>query len=299
MEQSSETARKSSEEQIMPIANPDLLRPISLFKMLDEEELLTLAKELDEMHFLSGQNIFSMGDEGNKMFVVELGRVELFLQDIANERVQIGVAEAGDLFGELSFLSSEPRSTSAKALDQTKLIAIDQHDLEMLVKAHPQSALDMLAAVSMHLHASNRLIQERVIRNVNDEIALPATLGEKLSDFLTAVAGDIRFVYFSVLWFFIWIVLNLQIFPGLEAFDPFPFGLLTMVVSLEAIFLSLFVLISQNRQAAREKVRNDIEYDVNLRAGTEIRVLMKQLEDFQQLTLTNFAALEDRLETIK
>jgi len=283
----------------MPVANPELLRQIPLFKLLDDDELQTLAKELEEVRFLAGQSIFSMGDEGDKMYVVETGKVELYLQDKADDRVELGFAEVGDLFGELSFLSSEPRSTSAKAVEATKLIAIDQHDIEILVAAHPQSALDLLGALSRRLHASNQLIHERVIRNANDEMAIPTNFGEKLSDFLTAVAGDIRFVYFSAAWFFIWIVLNTDIIPGVKAFDPFPFGLLTMVVSLEAIFLSLFVLISQNRQAARDKLRNDIEYDVNLRAGTEIRVLMKQLEDFQQLTLAEFAALEDQIDAKK
>ena len=283
----------------MPLANPEILHSISLFQMLDDQELQTLAKELDEIHFLAGQMVFRMGDQGDKMFVVETGKVELFLQDQADDRVDLGIADAGDFFGELSFLSSEPRSTSAKALENTKVLAIDQHDLEMLVKAHPQSALDMMGALSKRLHDSNRIVQQRVVRNVNDVIAPPATFGEKLSDFLTILAGDIRFVYFSAAWFVVWIVLNTNIIPGLAAFDPFPFGLLTMVVSLEAIFLSLFVLISQNRQAAREKVRNDIEYEVNLRAGAEIRVLMKQLEDFQQHTLENFASLEDRLDAQK
>ncbi|HVU11680.1 MAG TPA: DUF1003 domain-containing protein [Phototrophicaceae bacterium] len=283
----------------MPVANPDLLHDIPLFKLLDEDELKTLAQELDEIRFLAGQHIFTAGDAGNKMYVVESGKIELFLQDKADDRVELGYVEPGELFGELSFLSIHPRSNSARAVEDTKLIAIDQHDLEILVGSHPQSALDLLAGVSRRLDASNRLIRERVIRNANDEIAPPATFGEKLSDLLTAIAGDIRFVYFSAAWFFIWIVLNTNIIPGVTAFDPFPFGLLTMVVSLEAIFLSLFVLISQNRQAARDKVRNDIEYDVNLRAGSEIRVLMKQLEDFQQHTLANFAALEDKLEAKK
>ena len=283
----------------MPVTNPNLLRPIPLFKLLDDDELQTLAKELDEVRFLAGQSIFAMGDEGDKMYVVESGKVELYLQDRADDRVDLGIAEVGDLFGELSFLSSEPRSTSAKAVEATKLIAIDQHDLEMLVAAHPQSALDLLGALSRRIHASNQLLHERVIRNVNDEIAPSSNFGEKLSDLLTALAGDIRFVYFSAAWFLIWIVLNTNIIPGVTAFDPFPFGLLTMVVSLEAIFLSQFVLISQNRQATRDKVRNDIEYDVNLRAGTEIRQLMRQLEDFQQLTLAEFSALEDQIDAKK
>jgi CRP/FNR family transcriptional regulator, cyclic AMP receptor protein len=280
----------------MPIKNPTILRSIPLFQMLDENETLTLCKELDEAHFLAGQSIFAMGDAGDKMYVVETGRVELYLQDKADERVRLGVAECGDLFGELSLLSNEPRSASAKAMEDTKLIAIDQYDLQMLVTAHPAAALDMMAALGKRIRDSNRVVQERGIRNPNDEIAGQQTFGEKLSDLLTSIAGDIRFVYFSALWFFVWIVLNTNIIPGLTPFDPFPFGLLTMVVSLEAIFLSLFVLISQNRQAAREKVRNDIEYNVNVRAGSEIRILMKQLEDFQQLTLSNFSALNERLD---
>jgi uncharacterized membrane protein len=280
----------------MPIKNPDILRSIHLFHILDDQELDTLAKELDEVRFMAGQSIFAMGDPGDRMYVIESGKVELFLQDKAGDRVQLGVVASGGLFGELSLLSSEPRSASAKALEDTKLIAVDQHDLQTLVTAHPAAALDLLAGLGKQIRTSNLIVQERTIRNVNDEFARPANLGEKLSDLLTAVAGDIRFVYFSLLWFFVWIALNMGIIPGIEPFDPFPFGLLTMVVSLEAIFLSLFVLISQNRQAAREKVRNDVEYEVNLRAGAEIRVLMQQLEAFEQRTLANFAAIQDRIE---
>jgi CRP/FNR family transcriptional regulator, cyclic AMP receptor protein len=281
----------------MPVANPDMLRAIHLFQMLDDEELKTLSRELDEVYFLEGQNIFSMGQPGDKMYIVESGRVELFLQDKANDRVQLGFAHSGELFGELSLLSSEPRSASARALEKTKLIAVDQNDLNILVTAHPAAALDMMAALSKRLRDTNRLVQERTIRNPNDEVALKLSLGERLSDLLTSIAGDIRFVYFSVIWFFTWIVLNTHVIPGVEPFDPYPFGFLTMVVSLEAIFLSLFVLISQNRSAIREKVRNDIEYDVNIRAGEEIRELMNRMDKFQQLTLNNFAELNARVDT--
>jgi uncharacterized membrane protein len=181
-------------------------------------------------------------------------------------------------------------------MENTKLIAVDQNDLNILVTAHPAAALDMMAALSKRIHDSNRLVQERTIRNPNDEVPQTIGFGERVSDYLTAVAGDIRFVYFSLAWFVIWIAINVGMVPGIMPFDPFPFGFLTMVVSLEAIFLSLFVLISQNRGAIREKVRNDIEYDVNLRAGEEIRMLMKQVDDFQQIALNNFASINTRLE---
>ncbi len=283
----------------MSVANPKILRTIPLFQMLDEHELLTLAKELDESYFLAGQDIFTVGDAGDQMYVVESGQVELFLQDKANDRVHLGFVNQGDLFGEFSLLSGEERTSSARALENTKLIIIDQNDLQILVSAHPASALDMLSALGQRLRDSNRIVQERTIRNPNDEMTGPTHWGEKLSDFLTMIAGDIRFVYFSLIWFSVWIVWNINIIPGLVAFDPFPFGLLTMVVSLEAIFLSLFVLISQNRQASRDKVRNDIEYEVNVRAGEEIRVVMKQLEEFQRHTVEHFNDLNAKIDKIQ
>jgi CRP/FNR family transcriptional regulator, cyclic AMP receptor protein len=197
------------------------------------------------------------------------------------------------LFGELSLLDTEPRSASAIALDYTTLLIIDRHDLEILITAHPMAALDMMAMLGKRMRETNAILSNRVAKNVNEEIHPPTSLGARISDLLTSIAGDIRFVYFSVIWFGTWIVLNTNIIPGLEPFDPFPFGLLTMVVSLEAIFLSLFVLISQNRQAARDKVRNDIEYEVNLKAEIEIRDILLKLENLQQLVIEHLPARHD------
>jgi CRP/FNR family cyclic AMP-dependent transcriptional regulator len=275
----------------MPVIDPNLLREIPLFEMFDNEELGTLCAQMEEVNILSGQRVFSMGDPSGKMFVVQEGRVELYLQDKADERVHLGVVERGDMFGELGLLHNEPRTASAKALENTRLIAIDRHDLEILFTQHPHAALDMMTMLGKRIREANALVRERVVsRNVN-EVVESATFGERISDFLTMIAGDIRFVYFSVAWFTIWLLWNSGTL-GLTPFDPNPYGLLTMIVSLEAIFLSLFVLISQNRQAAREKVRNDIEYEVNLKAELEIRSLAKQVEDLQDTLLQHLNALE-------
>ncbi len=275
----------------MPLKDVSVLRGIPLFALFDDAELNVLAGQLDERFCLAGQLIFSAGDPGGTMFIVQSGRVEIFLQDKADERVILTTIERGDLFGEFSLLDNEPRSASAKALENTELLIVDRNDLQFLIKTHPDAALDMMMMLTRRIRESNMRVQERVTRNVNEEIPRPATLGERLSDLLTAVAGDIRFVYFSALWFVIWIVANAGIIPNVHAFDPFPYGLLTMVVSLEAIFLSLFVLISQNRQAAREKIRNDIEYEVNLKAEVEVREIQQQIETLQQLMIQHFADL--------
>ncbi len=280
----------------MPVIEPDLLRNIPLFALLDDMEIAELSTQLDEKQFLAGQVIFSTADEGGTMFVVQSGRIELFIHDANNEYVCLGFVEPGDLFGELSLLDNERRSAGAKAVENTTLYVVDRHDLEMLVKSHPPAALDMMAMLGKRIREADILVRDRVVsRNVNAELPISNTFGERLSDILTRIAGDIRFVYLNLFWFGAWIFVNTRIIPGLKPFDPFPFGLLTMIVSLEAIFLSLFVLISQNRQTAREKVRNDIEYSVNIKAELEIRELRQQIDDLQQLLLGHLSKLNTNL----
>jgi CRP/FNR family transcriptional regulator, cyclic AMP receptor protein len=282
----------------MPLIDPNMLRNVPLFELLDEQESTLLAQHLDEAHFLAGQLIFSAGDSGGTMYVVRSGKVEIFIKDENAEHVCLAHIEKGGLFGDLSLLDNEHRSASAKALEDTALFVVDRNDLRLLVQAHPDAALDMLAMLGKRIREADRLVGQRVVsRNVNEELPVSTTLGQRLSDLLTNVAGDIRFVYFSLVWFGVWIILNIGLIPGLEPFDPFPFGLLTMVVSLEAIFLSLFVLISQNRQAARDKVRNDVEYEVNIKAELEIRDLKQQVEDLQELMLQHLSKMNAHLQT--
>jgi uncharacterized membrane protein len=269
--------------------DPELLVHIPLFALMDKQELTLLAENLDYKKCIAGQTIFSLGDPGNTMFIVKSGEVEVFLRDEDGERISLEFVQPGQIFGELSLLDDEPRSASAVAVRNTEMYVVDRYDLQMLVKTHPHAALDMLAILGKRIREANTLVRHRTAKNVNEVVEQTLSWGERLADRLTAVSGSIKFVYASFIWFATWIVLNAHIIPGLEPFDPFPFGLLTMIVSLEAIFLSLFVLLSQNRQAERDRIRNDIEYDVNLKAEVEIRALMRQVEDLQKLIIQHIA----------
>jgi CRP/FNR family cyclic AMP-dependent transcriptional regulator len=281
----------------MAVINPDILRQIPLFELLDNDELTALAAQLDQKHYLKGQMIFSEGDPGGMMYVVQSGKVEVFIKDAGGDMVPLDDVDKGEIFGELSLLDNEPRSANAKAVEDTLLFVIDRHDLEILFQSHLHAAFDVMAMLGKRIRHADRLVGQRVVaRNVNEEMGAPSNFGERLSDFLTRLAGDIRFVYFNFFWFLIWITLNTHILPGVQAFDPFPFGLLTMIVSLEAIFLSLFVLISQNRGAAREKVRNDIEYEVNIKAELEIRDLHNRVEELQQIMLGHLQRIGSDVE---
>ncbi|MBL8166463.1 MAG: DUF1003 domain-containing protein [Anaerolineae bacterium] len=285
----------------MPISNANMLRNVPLFALLDNDEITALAEQMEQQHFWAGQMIFQQGDPGEAMYVVHSGAVELFIRDRGGERVVVDKAEPGDLFGEFSLLDQQPRSASAKATQETLLFVVDRTDLQRLFAVHPDAAFDMLAMLSRRIRSTDALVSERVVAtNPNEAMNTRLTINQRLADLFAMIAGDMRFVYLSAVWFAVWIIWNLGIIPGIEPFDPFPFGLLTMIVSLEAIFMSIFVLVSQNRQAERDKVRNDIEYDINIKAELEVRALHDKVDVLQELMIQHLREMNSnvvRLQT--
>src|SRR5574341_1509290 len=283
------------EKQTMLSGDTTMLREVSLFAALEEDELQVLAQQIELRRYLKGQVIFNTGDEGDALYIVRQGRVELYLQDTAGKHLVLQVVEqSGEMFGELSMLDREPRSASARALEDVELLVVDHADLEALFQKHPSTALDILAVLAGRLRATTLRFADASIRNPNqvtEQMEIRATLAERIAERLTEIASSIPFTYLNAALFAVWIGINLGAVPGLRPFDPFPFGLLTMAVSLEAIFLSLFVLISQNRQAMRDRVRNDIEYDVNVRAELEVRALAERLDAMEQDMLGHLARL--------
>ncbi len=264
------------------MVDPNIFNDVPIFALLDSDERLVLAQQVGVKNFEKGETIYKIGEPGGHAYLIQQGKVDVMMIDIANEELKVDVVEIGGMLGMSSLLSNSNHLTTAVAVEPTCAIEIDRNDISTLLQKKPMAGLDMMTMIEKQLRATHELMRTRVIRNPNNEIKTLPTFGEKLSDFLTMVAGDIRFVYFNLAWFVFWIIFNTGIIRGLQAFDPFPFGLLTMIVSLEAIFLSLFVLISQNRQATREKVRNDIEYDINIKAELEIGELLQRLTRIEQ-----------------
>jgi uncharacterized membrane protein len=158
----------------------------------------------------------------------------------------------------------------------------------------------MLAAMSGMTRKADQLLQTRVSRNVNEEVQTNFTLLERIADWIAWFSGSMPFLLINLIWFVTWIALNTIILPvdpvtNERGFDPFPFGLLTMIVSLEAIFLSCFVLISQNRQAEKDRVRADIEYEVNIKAELEVAHLHEKTDRMYEDMLARFTKLEKSL----
>ena len=273
--------------------NPTDLAQVRLFELLDENELGELASVIDSMSAPAGQIIFNAGDFGDALYIVRSGEVELYVKDTAGQKIVLTVAEENDLFGELSMLDERPRSATAMTLMDTELLLLDREDLLLLFQKQPDAALNMLAAMSTMLRKVDRLLQTRVSRNVNEEMDEKLPTLQLIADWIAWFSGSMQFLIINGLWFGVWIAVN-TLPLGFNQFDPFPFGLLTMIVSLEAIFLSCFVLISQNRQAAKDKIRADIEYDVNIKAELEIAHLHEKIDHIHEELLGKFTDFEKR-----
>ncbi len=246
-----------------------LLAEVPLFALLDEQERSLLAERVTLVEFEAGKVIFNVGDPGDSMYIVTSGEVQLSVKTKTGEEMFLERPNAGDFFGEISLLDEGPRTASARTLTAVKAIEVDRGDLDELFRLKPAAAMDLLAATGRRLRHNSALLRNAATRNVNDETGDTRSAVMKTADWIAEFSGSLPFLFIHIGLFATWILLNVKLLP-FGGFDPFPFGFLTLVVSLEAIILSVFVLLSQNRQVARDKVRGDIEYDVNLKAEMQI-----------------------------
>jgi len=269
-----------------------LLAEVPLFQLLSEDERNLLATELDLVRYGAGEIVFVTGDPGDSMYVIRKGEVEVFFKDDTGAKVVLETAGPGDFFGELSLLDSGPRTASAVVTRDVEALRVDRRDLDQLLKLQPGSALELLTSMGRRMRVTAELLRHTASRNVNQEVADQRSAIQKAADWIAAASGSIPFLMLHCLGFAGWIAVNLGLIPGVEIFDPYPFGLLTMAVSLEAIILSVFVLLSQNRQVAKDRVRSDVEYDVNLKAEMEIAHLHEKIDRMTTEVLTRLAKLE-------
>ena len=273
----------------------DYFANLEMFKQLKADEREELAKVVDELKLPKGETLFRAGEPGDSLFVVKTGEVELFIKDNVGQKIVLTVAHAGDMFGELALLDSGPRTATAVALSDTELLVLDRGDLLLLFQKRPEAALHMLGAMGGMTRKADQLLRTRVSRNANEEMEEHSTPLQKIADGIAWFSGSMPFLILNAAWFIIWIGLN-TIPLGFTPFDPYPFGFLTMIVSLEAIFLSCFVLISQNRQSEKDRVKSDIEYDVNIKAELEVAQLHEKADHIYEDMLSRFEKLEKLLK---
>ena len=269
-------------------ADPILLRTIPLFIGMDDDERAAIAAIMDEQQYRAGEVIFRAEQTGGTLYILQSGQVELSIVDDDEEKLVLEMLESGDFFGELSLLDGGSRSATATATQRTDTLVLERHEFLDLMLQKPHMAQDVMVALAKRIRRTDNLLRQRVSRNVNEIADEKLTVGQRIADVIAEFSGSITFLVLNAVFFFVWLIVNA--FPSV-AFDPYPFGLLTMIVSLEAIFLSIFVLVSQNRQADKDRIRNELDYQVNLKAELGVSVLLQKADTLAD----SLQAIEARL----
>jgi uncharacterized membrane protein len=267
------------------------LAEIQMFALMDEAERLSLAELLETRKFDKGDTVFNFGDAGDALYIIRTGSVQVFIENYQGDKIILRENLAGDVFGDISMLDGGPRTATAVATEDTECLVLDRDQLVELITKHPHAGLDLLTVMGGRLRATNELLRSQVSRNLNEVIEIETTPLQRIADIIAEFSGSMAFLILNGVWFAVWISINV-FHLGVPQFDPYPFGLLTMIVSLEAIFLSCFVLISQNRQSEKDHVKADIEYEVNLKAELEVAQLHGKVDRIYEEMQAHFAQLK-------
>lgn len=257
----------------------DLLSNIPLFAKLNAEHLAELAALLQQRQVASQQPVFWIGDQGDEFFIIQLGRVSVCYPDQLGHEIVIAVLGPSDFFGEISLLDGGPRTATVRADGDVTLLSLSRHDFLQFLTRNPSAGIHILTVLGQRQR--EMLEKLRGVKNVNEVIQERSTTWQKIADVIAAVSASQWFVFFHLIWFGAWMIYNA--FRGENAPDPYPFGLLTMVVSLEAIFLSIFVLVSQNRSGEKDRIRADLDYQVNLKAHLEVMQLHRKIDRVEKM----------------
>jgi uncharacterized membrane protein len=266
-----------------------VLKNVPLFQLLDEDELRALVPEIEERSYVAGQTVFKVDQPGAEMHVVLEGCVETFLTDEEGQRVVLAKLGPGEIFGELSLFDEEPRSASAEAREATRTCIVDRADLERLFARKPHAALHILAVLSRRLRRTDVLLSQRTARNPNVVIEEETSFGERVADLVARFGGSWTFINAFIALMLVWMGVNTLIL--LRPFDPAPFIGLNLVLSMLAALQAPVIMMSQNRQDAKDRVRADLDYQVNLKAEVEIMELHRKLDRMKEELLDLLAQM--------
>ncbi len=255
--------------------NPEVLKRVPLFALLDEEETAVLAGQVEMKEFAPRQRIYKTGEPGGRGFVVVSGAVRVQTMDEDQQEVIVDRPVPGEFFGFASMLEGTPHQTDAVAVEQTVCIEIDRHDIAVLLERKPLAGMDMLAVLSRQFHTSQQLVKRRSARHPNDVIEKGSSFGERLADSVARFGGSWAFIltFAALAAAYVW--LNVHI--GSSAWDPYPFILLNLFLSMIAALQAPVIMMSQNRQDTKDRLRGELDYDVNCRAEVEIQGLASKL----------------------
>jgi CRP/FNR family transcriptional regulator, cyclic AMP receptor protein len=254
-------------------ANAAFLKDIPLFAPMDDQERDALAAIMDEATFKSGQQLFHERDQGGICYVLRSGRIELNVVDENGEKLVVDVLEPGELCGELSLLDGGTRSTTAVALTDVEALVLERPEFVEFLRKQPDAALDVLSALAKRIRRADKLLKQRV-QDPNEIIAERARFGDRIADIVAAFGGSWSFIIMFLLFMALWMAINVTRFT----WDVYPYILLNLILSSLAALQAPVIMMSQNRQDAKDRVRSEADYRVNVKAMVEIAELHEKLD---------------------
>jgi uncharacterized membrane protein len=253
----------------------EILRQVPLFALLDDEELAVLAGQVELERFAPRQRIYKIGDGGERAFVLISGAVQVTTIDEDNQDVIVDVPGPGEFFGMASMLDQTPHQTNAVATEESVCLRVDRNSILALLQQKPHAGMDMLTVLGRQFHAAQQLVRTRAARNPNDMIEKAATFGDSLADAVAGLGGSWSFILIFLIVLVAYAVTNI-VLKG-SAWDPYPFILLNLFLSMLAAIQAPVIMMSQNRQDTKDRLRGELDYEVNRRAESEIQGLANKL----------------------
>lgn len=270
------------------------LREVPLFSEMDEQEVTGIRSIMEELRFKPGQVIIREGELGDLFYVITEGHAEILIRDADGSDVVLHEAGPGDFFGELSMLTSEPRSARVRAVDHVTTLALERDEFFEFLRTHTHAAIDVMVELGGRLRENDAVLRRMASRNVNEVEEERMTVGQRIADKVADTIGSWPFIIAQSIILISWITLNVTLRPD-QRWDIYPFILLNLALSFQAAYSGPVIMMSQNRQASKDRLAAEVDHDVNTKAEFEINNLIRRLDELEISVEENHAELKKLL----
>jgi uncharacterized membrane protein len=255
--------------------NPEVLKSVPLFSLLDDDETAILAAQVDMRTFAARERIYKAGEPARQAYVLVSGSVRVTTVDEDQQEVIVDEPAKGAFFGFASMLEETPHQTSAFALEESVCLEVSRDDIAVLLQSKPHAGMELLMTLGHQLHSTQQLVRVRASRNPNEIIEQESTLGERIADSVAGFGGSWTFIITFAVTLIVYTLINI-VLAG-KAWDPYPFILLNLFLSMLAAIQAPVIMMSQNRQDTKDRLRGELDFEVNRRAESEIQGLARKL----------------------
>ena len=254
----------------------EAIRSVPLFASLDDESAADLRNLLSDKIVPQNTRLFRQGDKGDAMYLIESGRVRISIHDDDKQELTLAELAQGDFFGEMSIIDGRQRSADAHVIEDARLAVLSREAFLSFVRTNPDVALEMLSALTDRLRRTDELLRSRVSRNVNEEEEARLTIADRAADKIAEFGGSWKFILLSIALIVIWMIFNSFIL--IRGFDPAPFAMLNLVLAVIAGMQAPIIMMSQNRQGEKDRLRADLDYQVNLKNELSLAEVLRRID---------------------